>query len=76
MIISIGTSDYNEREYMIRDFRDITKPLRTAQLDNNNQVMFSYYDDINKLFYITNKGSNFTSMFYFSETGETGDGKP
>lgn len=38
--------------------------------------MFSYYDETNKLLYITNKGSNFISIFYFSESGETADGLP
>lgn len=32
--------------------------------------MWTYYDDITNLFFVTNKGSTFTQMFYFSETGE------
>lgn len=76
MMITVGASEYNEREYAIYDHRNFGKALRRAQIDNNTQVMFSYYDEINKLFYITNKGSNFISIFYFSESGETADGLP
>lgn len=76
-MITIGMSDCNqEREYMIHDQRKMGTPLRKAVLDNNSQVMFSHYDEINNLFYITNKGSNFTSIFYFSDTGESADQKP
>lgn len=75
-MITVGASEYNEREYAIYDHRNFEKPLRKAQIDNNTQVMFSYYDDVNKLFYIINKGSNFVSIFYFSEGGELGDGLP
>lgn len=57
---------------MVWDPRDWSKPLTCTQLDSNSQVMFSHYDDITNLFWVVNKGSNFTQMFYFSENGERG----
>ena len=35
MLIAVGANDSNEREYMVRDPRDWTKPLQQAQLDSN-----------------------------------------
>ena len=70
--ISVGTSDSNDREYMVFDPRDWSKPLTHTQLDTNSQVMWIYYDDITNLFFVTNKGSTFTQMMYFSEKGERG----
>jgi len=35
MLISLGTNDGNDREYIVRDPRDWTKPLQQAQLDTN-----------------------------------------
>ena len=70
MLISVGASDFNDREYMVYDPRDWTKPLQHQQLDSNTQVCYTYYDDITNLFFVTNKGSTFMQMFYFSETGE------
>lgn len=58
--ISVGTSEFNDREYMVYDPRDWSKPLQQAQLDTNTQVCWTYYDDITNLFFVTNKGSTFT----------------
>lgn len=70
--ISVGTNDFNDREYMVYDPRDWSKPLQQAQLDTNTQVCWTYYDDITGLFFVTNKGSTFTQMLYFSAQGERG----
>jgi len=35
MMITVGASEYNEREYSIFDPRNMEKPLRRAQIDNN-----------------------------------------
>jgi len=35
MMITVGASEYNEREYAIYDHRNFEKPLRKAQIDNN-----------------------------------------
>lgn len=69
-MISVGASDSNDREYMVHDPRDWTKPLQQMQLDSNTQVVFTHYDATNNLFFVTNKGSTFTQFFYFSESGE------
>lgn len=72
LLISVGTNDFNDREYMVWDPRDWSKPLVQTQLDTNTQVCWTYYDDITNLFFVTNKGSTFTQMLYFSEMGERG----
>lgn len=60
----------NDREYKVYDPRDWSTPLQEQQLDSNTQVCWTYYDDINSLFFVVNKGSTFTQMFYFSDKGE------
>lgn len=59
-MISVGTNDFNDREYMVMDPRDWSKPLSQTQLDTNTQVCWTYYDDVTNLFFVTNKGSTFT----------------
>lgn len=71
-MITVGYNDSNERQYMVWDPRDWSKPLCAPQLDANSQVMYTHYDDITNVIWVTNKGSNFTQMFYFSELGERG----
>lgn len=39
-------------------------------MDTNTQVLWTHYDDITGLFFVTNKGSTFTQVFYFSAEGE------
>lgn len=60
LMITTGTSDFNDREYQVFDPRDFTKPLAKSILDQNNSVMWTYFDDVSNLFYVVNKGSTFT----------------
>lgn len=73
--ISVGTSDFGDREYMVFDPRDWSQPVQKQQLDSNTQVCYTHYDDVCNLFFVTNKGSTFTQCFYFSAEGER-QGKP
>ena len=56
---------------MIHDARDVSKPLKQTKLDNNSQIMFSYFDNDTNVFWVSNKGSAFAQFFYLDETKPT-----
>ena len=70
LMVSVGFSDKNVREFMVHDPRNWAKPLVQENLDKNTTVCWTHYDDATGLFFVTNKGSKEVQMFYFSHTGE------
>ena len=70
-MVTTGSSQFNDREYAIFDPRKLEKPLVRKTLDTNSHVMYTHLDDTSNLFFVTNKGSTRTQIFYYSEVGET-----
>jgi hypothetical protein len=53
-IVSVGTNDFNEREYAVIDTRgDISKPLVKSKLDNNTTPIGQmHFDADNEIMYV------------------------
>ena len=46
-ILTVGTSEFNEREWAVFDTKgDISKPIATAKLDNENMPMNMHFDSL------------------------------
>jgi hypothetical protein len=73
-ILTVGFSEYNERQYAIYDIRgNFNTPLAMKKLDNHNLQMHSYFDRHTGLLYVVNRLSNFTQFFHFNEESGTPD---
>lgn len=70
-IITMGSDDFNERQYAVFDTRDISKPLTLKKLDNEKLTSTMYYDDSINTVYVCNKGANFTQFFYYHSGDST-----
>jgi WD40 repeat protein len=69
-IITVGASEYNERQYAIWDIRgDINTPLAMKKLDNHNLPMQTHYDRYSGMFYVVNRQQTFTQFFHFEDLG-------
>ena len=68
-IISVGTSEFGEREWAVFDPRaDISKPLKRQQLDVGTAPMQMHYDHANEIMFVVNKGSAITQFFYIQDS--------
>lgn len=57
-ILTVGTSEFNERQWALFDPRgDITKPLVMKKLDNLSSPMTAHYDHDMGILFVTNKGA-------------------
>lgn len=66
-IVTVGFSEFNDRQYMIWDDRKLTEPLAMNKLDSiSNVAMLHYDDDINTLFVI-DKGSRSWHTHYYTD---------
>ena len=59
-LVSVGSNDFNERQYGVFDIRDMSKPLAMAKLDNQNMPMMMHFDPYVNSMYIVNRGSKLT----------------
>lgn len=75
LMISVGFTDKNQREYMVHDPRNWSTPVHQTNLDKGTQICWIHYDDATSLFYVVNKGHGVLQQYFFSETGER-TGKP
>ena len=56
-ILTVGTSEFNEREWAVYDTRgDMSKPIVQQKLDKNTAPMHMHYDSANEIMFIMNKG--------------------
>eukprot|EP00055_Hartaetosiga_balthica_P006156 m.18977 g.18977 ORF g.18977 m.18977 type:complete len:464 (+) comp5046_c0_seq1:336-1727(+) len=55
-ILTTGFSRMNDRQYAIWDPEDLTKPLKQEKLDQSSGVIFPYYDEDTKMFFLAGKG--------------------
>ena len=68
-IVTVGFSEFNDRQYMIWDDRKLQDPLAVNKLDSvSNVAILHYDDDINTLF-VTDKGSRSWHTYYYTDNG-------
>lgn len=54
--ISLGFSDFSDRQYAVWDDRNLSEPVVMNKLDNRQQVAWLHWDDDCNLMYVINKG--------------------
>ena len=68
-ILTVGTSEFNEREWAVFDTKgDMSKPLVKAKLDNETQPMSMHFDSANEIMFIQNRGSPVLNFFYLQNS--------
>lgn len=55
-LFTTGFSRFSDRQWAVWSQHDLSKPLRTENIDSSSGVLFPYYDHDTKMVYIAGKG--------------------
>jgi len=56
-LMTVGFSEFNDRQYAIYDDRKVSEPLKIEKLDSVSNVAILHYDDTINTLYVIDKGS-------------------
>jgi hypothetical protein len=66
-LITVGFSEYNDRQYGIYDVRKVAEPLKLEKLDSVSNVAILHYDDTINTLCVIDKGSRAWHQFYYTD---------
>ncbi|XP_028661704.1 coronin-2A isoform X2 [Erpetoichthys calabaricus] len=66
MLITTGTSRYNNRQVTLWDQEDLSVPLMQEDLDCSSGVLFPFYDPDTHMLYIAGKGDGYIRYYEIS----------
>jgi len=69
-LLTVGFSEFNDRQYAVYDDRKITEPLTMNKLDSVSNVAMLHYDDTINTLYVIDKGSRTWHQWYYTDNGE------
>jgi hypothetical protein len=56
-IMTVGFSEFNDRQYAVYDDRNVSEPIAINKLDGVSNVAILHYDDSINTMYVIDKGS-------------------
>jgi len=66
-LMTVGFSEFNDRQYAVYDDRNVSEPLAINKLDGVSNVAILHYDDTINTLYVTDKGSRSWHQWYFTD---------
>lgn len=66
-LLTVGFSEFNDRQYAIFDDRKVAEPLKIEKLDGVSNVAILHYDDTINTLCVIDKGSRAWHQFYFTD---------
>lgn len=68
MLFTVGFGKGSERQYMLHDLKNVSKPVVTKNIDNSSGVIMPFYDEDTSMLYLAGKGDG--NVRYFEYTGD------
>lgn len=67
-IMTVGFSEFADRQYAVYDDRKIEEPIAMNKLDGVSNVAILHYDDSINTLYVTDKGSRTWHQWYYTDS--------
>jgi len=67
-VLTTGFSRTSDRQYALYDTKDLSKALKTENVDTSSGIMMPFYDEDSKMVYLAGKGDG--NIRYYEITGE------